>query len=651
MNSLVTENVNALGPSNAVALDLPTRVFETFQRRFSIDAIPTDGGDWSYLCRENSPDDVKAIIYPQVLLTVLPEHILFAELQHQILRVQLGRLSLYQSGQASVESQGASVSDWLTTYSTLEMCRIDNLQIHEARQDGNENAVQMVKQRHRLDLQRVTEQSEDLSPAAQLGILIRAQWLELEMGQVGSSAREKAVELGPLISQYLLIRDPQAAYDLMQASIWPVVQQLKAADKGENAEIVESQSAAGKLISWVQRLLSFLPVIALGSQEASGNVSGRARPVRATAKKARKVGQFQGALPKGLKYFNPSGQAAPKVRPNKADLSALSKFKKKRPSSGGSIASTLMSALMPSISDTTVDKAAIGNLRRAMQENGFAKFDRDKFAEYQKIEEGARALQDFRDRIAPQVPRNRSEVPAELHYSGRRLDSRAVSKRVPVGDGKIFLRTELEAEADPRLHFIMLVDVSFSMCAPSAITTKMRPTQSAVVFFSRYCEQEGVPQYITSFGSEVRKVPIVNFGQNIDTPGIGAKPAMVDLQLGEINGSGTNIGVALDHIAKVDAHYKARNSSSSGLALVFTDGVPTEGANIKRLTEQARRFQETRRRAIFVVLSEDPEELEVARQIVGEKNVIAPRKLAQLGEDAFRVIDPIFRIFKDFARE
>lgn len=269
---------------------------------------------------------------------------------------------------------------------------------------------------------------------------------------------------------------------------------------------------------------------------------------------------------------------------------------------------------------------------RDMRNAGFDPNQADEqelYDKYKALEQSTLSyVSPFIKSLAPLLPKERELRFEGMHYSGSRVDFREIPRRVPVKDYKIHQRPTLEESPRPQMYIELLIDNSGSMSGQ-----KMEETLKAAIFWAKVLKTFEIPFAIKLFGTSV--ISIKELHQDFDDPRERIKPHLLRNATASMEGTdiGTPLKVAYDEMIAERRRFK----DSLGAIFVLSDSGANSGltgAALKSLVEEIQRsFMVSN-----FILTTDSGEVAGAREIFGERDVVAPSDFTQLCPESIRVL-------------
>lgn len=305
----------------------------------------------------------------------------------------------------------------------------------------------------------------------------------------------------------------------------------------------------------------------------------------------------------------------------------------------------------PPATEAVLDEASARRAAELKQEiakrdrarNGFSETEQQHFRRFRELESAMQGyVTTFIRNLEGYLPRKDEHSYDGEHYSGRRLNTRALPSRVPIGDLRIYQRRRLDPTGDPRLFVTLLIDNSGSMEGQ-----KMEESLKTAVFWSRVLKEFQVPFSIKFFGSKV--VPIKEFEQDYDHPGHRIKPHLVIKA--DASGGHTDMGAPLSQTKSELTRAKRRYHECKGAVFVISDSGANAGLVGEGLRKLIAELQEDHIVMNFL-LGGQAGEIEAAKQLFGTANVVAPKRFGDLPREAFRVLrTTLDRVMKSYQAE
>jgi hypothetical protein len=226
------------------------------------------------------------------------------------------------------------------------------------------------------------------------------------------------------------------------------------------------------------------------------------------------------------------------------------------------------------------------------------------------------------------LPKERQLAFEGNFYSGKKLDTREIPRRAPVKDYKIHKRPVVEESPRPKMFIELLIDNTGSMAGQ-----KMEETVRAAVFWGRVLEVFEIPFSIKLFGTSV--VSIKDFDEDIDDPRNRIKYKL--MKYANASMGSTDIGQALQ-AAKQEMLEKRRiYKDSLGAIFLLSDSGANTGLTGDALAREALDIAQRYALTNFI-LTNNQREIDEAKKIFGEKNVVAPQDFNNLCPESIRVL-------------
>lgn len=268
-----------------------------------------------------------------------------------------------------------------------------------------------------------------------------------------------------------------------------------------------------------------------------------------------------------------------------------------------------------------------------MQKAGFDEDERDKFLQYQALENSMYAnIRNFKQAIEKVIPRKKESKYETGYFSGPKFDRRELVKKAPLGNEQFWQRQVERPTGEPRLFIGLLVDNSGSMDG-----RKMEEARKTSIFFSKVCRDMGIPFMAASFGDDAEVIK--EFKQDFDDPSERIKPKLIEAT--EAVGGSTNMHAGIE--VTIDAMNKERRRlpDCHGIIFVITDGGANRGLTGQQLSDY---IDDNRGRLTFKAFGLSGGESE-RRQIqdylnlyFGESNCAYPQAFENLPDEAFRLL-------------
>ena len=312
-------------------------------------------------------------------------------------------------------------------------------------------------------------------------------------------------------------------------------------------------------------------------------------------------------------------------------------------------------------SEETVESQRIAELQRKEEErqkrlqkeqrekieilkNGFdPETEREKFRLYRDLEESMRAqINNFRKAMESVVPRQKEPSYEGPYFGGRRIDKRELVRKVPIKSEQFWQRQTETPIGEPRLFIGLCVDNSGSMNG-----AKMEEARKTTIFFSRVCENMGIPFILTAFGDGANIIKELR--QDFDDPSKKIKPKLIDAT--DASDGSTNLHAGLELTIKAMNEERRRLRDSHGLIFVITDGEANVGKTGRVLKQY---IEENKGRLTFKAfgLSKNQQERisiqTTLSQYFGDSNCTFPLSFEDLPNDAFTLLRKNMAQFQRF---
>lgn len=267
--------------------------------------------------------------------------------------------------------------------------------------------------------------------------------------------------------------------------------------------------------------------------------------------------------------------------------------------------------------------------KREMEEFGFSPHEARLYQQFKALEASmAGHVRNFIRSLEEHLPRLDTSFYQGEYYSGSRLNKKAVLRRAPLEDYRIYQRRALSPHGDPRLFVTLIIDNSGSMEGQ-----KMEESLKTAVFWGRVLKEFQIPFAIKIFDQSSKDIK--SFREDYDSPSTGIKSRM--MRSCTANGPRTNIGQPL--VETEESLFEERKLFPNSMSAIFV--ISDSGANVglvgDALKEQIRKMQQDSLVMNFI-LSQNPDELAQAQGYFGEENVVAPQRFEELPQEAFRAL-------------
>lgn len=271
--------------------------------------------------------------------------------------------------------------------------------------------------------------------------------------------------------------------------------------------------------------------------------------------------------------------------------------------------------------------------QQEMKKAGFNEDERDKFLLYQQLEDAMYPyVRRFKEAIEKIVPRKKEMTYEGGHFSGPKFERRALVRKAPIGDESFHMRPIDRPTGEPRLFIGLLVDNSISMSGQ-----KIDEARKTMIFFSKACNDLGIPFMMTAFGDSTDIVK--SFRQDFENPAERVKPKLIDLT--NADGKSTNLYDGIEKTVKEMNEQRRMLKDSHGLIFVISDGDANTGLTGRALRNY---IDENRGRLTFKAfgLSGDQAEKEQIQSHLnlyfGEGNCAYPENFEDLPDETYRIL-------------
>ena len=273
---------------------------------------------------------------------------------------------------------------------------------------------------------------------------------------------------------------------------------------------------------------------------------------------------------------------------------------------------------------------------RDMAEDGFAENERELYGKFRELETDVNSqTNSLIGKLSGSIPKIEERIYSGEHYNGNRLNRKALSKHLPVGDLRVYAKPDYVPTELAKMYVELLIDNSGSMAGE-----KMDSAQRAAIALSRMAKHFGMPLAIKTFDDGVTEV--MNFNQDYDDPRQKIKPKL--LKLTNAGGGATNLSEPLRRAREEMLEGRRRFPGSLGAVFVISDSganVGTTGSGLIKL------ISEMQKEVVVVnfVLSDYDFDIKTAVAYFGEKNVVAPKSFDELPQAAGKILASLFERF------
>lgn len=238
------------------------------------------------------------------------------------------------------------------------------------------------------------------------------------------------------------------------------------------------------------------------------------------------------------------------------------------------------------------------------------------------------------------LPKKEEFIQEGEYFTGNTVDRRAIARRIPTGDLRIYQRPEVIESDEPRMFVKLIIDNSGSMAGK-----KMEESLKTAIFWGRVLKRFHIPFSITFFGSHT--TDIMKFGQDYDDARYRVKPRL--LTEGTAEGGWTDLGAPLTTAKNEMAAAKRRFPQCHGAIFVISDSGANRGLIGQPLQLLIKELQRSYTVMNFI-LSSERSEIHDARSYFGDSNVVAPKSFSHLPDEAFSVLritlDRVLRMYQ-----
>lgn len=267
--------------------------------------------------------------------------------------------------------------------------------------------------------------------------------------------------------------------------------------------------------------------------------------------------------------------------------------------------------------------------QREMLKNGFDESERDLYQRFRELESSMQErITSFIRILDRYLPKKETYAYGGEYYTGTKLNPRVVPKRAPIKDYRIYQRREIIPSDEPRMFVELLIDNSGSMSGE-----KMDESLKTAIFWGRVLKRYNVPFAIKFFGDQV--VDVMTFDDDYDDPKKKIKVNLV--QKADASGASTDMGSPLVRAREEMTKAKRKYTDSFGAVFVISDSGANTGMTGTALAEYITDMQKTQIVMNFI-LSQSSREIQGAKQLFGDSNVVAPPTFRELPEESFNVL-------------
>jgi hypothetical protein len=279
--------------------------------------------------------------------------------------------------------------------------------------------------------------------------------------------------------------------------------------------------------------------------------------------------------------------------------------------------------------------------RQDMLKNGFEEDEKDLYRKFKELENTMQQrISNFLKILDKYLPKKETYEYGGEHYTGTKLNKKAITKRAPIKDYRIYERRDIVESTEPRMFVELLIDNSGSMSG-----TKMEESLKTAIFWSRVLRRFEIPFAVKFFGDQV--LDVMKFDDDYDDPKKKIKPKLV--RSADASGGSTDMGSPLQRANDEMTTAKRKYTGSYGAVFVISDS----GANSGKTGAALREYIETMQKHYLVmnfILSQSPGEIAQAKELFGENNVVAPARFEDLPDESFKVLrvtlERILKIYK-----
>lgn len=268
---------------------------------------------------------------------------------------------------------------------------------------------------------------------------------------------------------------------------------------------------------------------------------------------------------------------------------------------------------------------------REMKRDGFEENQIEAFRLFRSYERAVKKfVTNFIDRILPVLPKKEETYFEGLNVLGKRLDTNALAKKIPIDDLRVMNRKEIRSTEEARLYVELLIDNSGSMGG-----VKMQESIKTAIFFARVLRALDVPFAIKLFGDQV--LSLKGFDEDYDETKFKIKPKLVFET--DARGGSTDIGSPLVQAHEEMVKAKRKFSDSQGLIFLITDGQANSGLTGEDLSQRAQEIGKLFPIFVFgLAQGQDPALKQYLEQTFGAGRVVMPERFEELPNQAQRVL-------------
>jgi len=263
---------------------------------------------------------------------------------------------------------------------------------------------------------------------------------------------------------------------------------------------------------------------------------------------------------------------------------------------------------------------------REMRELGFAPGEAENFRRFKRLESSMRpVIENFTRVLYRYLPKKETYEYGGEFYSGSQIDFDKISRKVPIGDYRIFKRRETVESTEAKMYVTLLIDNSGSMAGE-----KMEESLKTTIFFARVLKRFEIPFAVKFFGDHVEDVK--NFDDDYDNPRTRIKPKLVELS--DASGGSTNLSDPLEESFEEMTGARRKFPESFGAIFVISDG----GANSGLTGEALKNLIRENQKGMIIQGFGLGAEGQALSGYFGEKNFVNPETFKKLPTAAFRIL-------------
>jgi len=264
---------------------------------------------------------------------------------------------------------------------------------------------------------------------------------------------------------------------------------------------------------------------------------------------------------------------------------------------------------------------------REMEKYGFKPEETEDYQKFKELENAMRSqVENFIKILDKYLPKKEEYKYAGEFHTGKKIDFKKLTKKVPVGKSDFFQRREIKESTEAKLYVTLVIDNSGSMSGQ-----KMAESLKTAIFFARVLKRFEIPFAIKFFGDHVERAK--EFDEDYDDPRKRIKPKIVTLS--DASGQHTDISEPLLMTETEMAQAKREFSGSSGAIFVISDGGANRGRVGDELKNYIEQLQKTYMINAFGLGAGAANEL---KGYFGEQNTVAVDDFQELPNEAFKVL-------------